>query len=1297
MTCVRPVLTKKPTRGFGWACAPCSRAQERKLEARNTPILGDRNAGLEDEAVEEEEEDHGGAVDETGKSTPQTTGEPDHMARPATVEQMAQAKLWPYRYLGIHCQVEDALDYDDRIYPRAASRLGPRHQANVNVWHGRPVELVKPAEIKRKYAKASSGKKSTALTKETLAALEAEKAAKAKRPKWVMDEPPGFVRRGNDHPTESLDNTAQLIFKMPDEGQFASRGGDDEDEMEVDWADRERLVDDYMKKAKEVAGEIGVEATSTNFLDKALEIFCSHKYDAEPSLSELRTLNKRKNLKEPELSREEVKKFEEGVEKYGSELYSITKHVKTVKHRRIVRFYYMWKKTDRGRQIWGNWHDRKGKKEAKRAIANAAKLVDDVADDNDDSAFDNAKAAEKKRAFECKFCGTRSSRQWRRAPETAPGTMVPPDSSSKNSKDKSSWLTVALCQRCALLWRKYAIIWENMEEVAKKVAQGGGRAWKRRVDAELLQELAAATAESRVAVSSSTAATVASVGLPNQAPLTVQSQEPPKKKLKSGQDKDSPAPTTNGSVAEGANKKKAAEKPPEPEEARPDPPRERTFPCAICNRFEPYGEQRLRCRDCRLTVHQQCYGVAGERSSKWICDMCVNDRNPQVSTTYECVLCPVADQEVELFEAPKISHKKKSDRERDKERKEREMVIEAVKLYRQHQHDAGRAENPREPLKKTSGNHWAHVTCSVWIPEIKFGNAERLEPAEGFGLIPQERYQESCKFCKLKKGPTVSCHFSGCNAQFHVGCALRESCWMGFDITPVKSSRRDVVNTIKLGEEVGSAVPAIWCASHPMPPGLHEMSEMDEDGKFNALQLYVQTYKQADSSYTGTVRKASYLQQPTAVSQTPVALPNRRGSAITSASVSRPSQSTTRSGRTSPAESVRLEDNAPDAESVQPVNGTSAAEPVKKCITCTSRVSPKWWLVEKKSAQNPTSWSDNRVATDNASPTTQRFPETAAGGPLRPLNLNSPLTASAAMKGDNLMQDGTPVSERPPVLEVEISEPILLQCHKCHIKKPSLPKMPADRPSTSYQAPMNPRNLQPRPAEYPVPPSLPSHSHPAPQPPSIGWPLHSSSIRPDWKPELDQRSHDFGHPHLRNGIPPSQPNGISHAPPPSGYSHGGPPPPHHQHLNGYSQGSHAHHHPPPPHAPPPSQYPRPPVNGAQQTQYSPRQATFPVRPFSASPPQDPHPRIPPHHSPPASMQGPPRSYPPVGQPPPPLHLVSHRDNPRPATPTQTQTPTADGRPSSSSDRGWASSNGAGSGSGPGAGASASPNLRNLLS
>jgi hypothetical protein len=59
MSCVRPPLLKKPSRGFAWACGPCSRAQERKLEARNTPNLADASLDADDEEIIDEDEDEG--------------------------------------------------------------------------------------------------------------------------------------------------------------------------------------------------------------------------------------------------------------------------------------------------------------------------------------------------------------------------------------------------------------------------------------------------------------------------------------------------------------------------------------------------------------------------------------------------------------------------------------------------------------------------------------------------------------------------------------------------------------------------------------------------------------------------------------------------------------------------------------------------------------------------------------------------------------------------------------------------------------------------------------------------------------------------------------------------------------------------------------------------------------------------------------------------------------------------------------------------------------------------------------
>lgn len=643
MSCVNPPLLKKPSRGFAWACGPCSKAQEKKLEARNTPNVTDAAIDAEDEEYNEEEEDSSGVVGEaldTGQTSPTTSSGADVSVHPGTAEQIHQASLWLFRYLGIHCKVEDALDYDDRIYPRASSRLGPRHQANVPTWPGRPVEYVKSAEIKKKYMKGSGHKKDAKLSRETVAALEADKVAREKRPKWVVDEPPGYVHRGEDYDNDDPENTAKLLYKLPEPGQMTftppkDHNGSFERPDDSKDSERERFVFEYLFHAKDLANPIyHLPDMSTNVLDVALETLQSNGYDFEKALQAMLAHDK-KIFKEPELSPGELKKFEDGVSKYGSEWHSIKKHVKTVSAANIVRFYYTWKKTERGKHIWGNYSGRKGKKEAKRAEATAGKLQDDVADEYDDSAFDNDKAFEKKRGFQCKFCSTRSCRQWRRAPNTPAGTMITEPPGAKTSgKDKGTQFMVALCQRCAELWRRYAIQWEDIDEVAKKVAQAGGRAWKRKIDEEVLKELAAAnesidhSANIDVVASLSTDGTPAPPG--SNPPLAV---DPPRKKMRGTVEKDlTEAVIDSAEVVTAGPKKKALPDKPGPLPA-PEPPKPKLLPCAICDEMEPMGDQHVSCKECRLTVHRNCYGVVGESRtpSKWVCDMCSNDKNPQVS------------------------------------------------------------------------------------------------------------------------------------------------------------------------------------------------------------------------------------------------------------------------------------------------------------------------------------------------------------------------------------------------------------------------------------------------------------------------------------------------------------------------------------------------------------------------------------------------------------------------------------------------------------------------------------------
>ena len=78
MSCVNPPLLKKPSRGFAWACGPCSKAQEKKLEARNTPNVADPMMDADEEEYADGEGDspeNAGDGFDTGRTSPTISSE----------------------------------------------------------------------------------------------------------------------------------------------------------------------------------------------------------------------------------------------------------------------------------------------------------------------------------------------------------------------------------------------------------------------------------------------------------------------------------------------------------------------------------------------------------------------------------------------------------------------------------------------------------------------------------------------------------------------------------------------------------------------------------------------------------------------------------------------------------------------------------------------------------------------------------------------------------------------------------------------------------------------------------------------------------------------------------------------------------------------------------------------------------------------------------------------------------------------------------------------------------------------
>ena len=1242
MNCVQPPLPKKPSRGFAWACGPCSRASEKKIELANTPnISGNVTEAEEEELLDDGEEQPSGGSNDTTRA-PSPSGSDmiidDH---PATQAEVAMAKMWPMRYLGIHARVEDVLQYDDRaIYPRASSRLGPRHQANVTLWPGRSVQLVKPADIKKRFTKANN-KTTTKYTKETQAAIDADREEKSRRPKWVQDEPPGYVARGEDYLNDDPRCTAKLMFTMPEVTST------NEAVARTDEAEMGERAETFLREAKRLARQIGVPPFGTNFIDKVMELWTSNKYDKDAALAQLAKQHRVKDLHEPVLSKTDLIKFEEGVAKYGSEHRLVRLHMKTtLPHSDIVRFYYLWKKTPKGQEIWGNYGGRKGGTRRRLEHDAGLQAQQQVAHDADDSAFDNEKAVRRNKGFQCKFCNTLHSRQWRRAPGVSPGQTV----SHTDKAEKTSKLFLALCLRCANLWRKYAIQYEDYDEVAKKVAAGGGKAWKKKIDEELLRELLAANDASNEGEYDSTGMALPSIE---------SNGEPPKKKSK-----------VDGTLPADQLKKK--EKPiPTPKEPTPPPPpiipaqpQWKVLSCAVC---KAPGDT-IACAHCNLTVHRQCFGLReneGLRSDgdvHWVCEQCVNDRNPQVSTDYSCCLCLTEETLIDLVEPPKVSHKKKTDREREKERMEKELADGMRAEYRARQLAQHRAQLPREPIKRTTGNNWVHVYCAVWMPEIKFSDAKKLEMAEGFQQIPAAKHEAVCKLCKNKdhqnkvrndKGACTSCF--QCHANFHISCAFEAQYTFGFDVSPVKGSRKDQITTATLTDETGSITPIILCKEHVVKSVIHPMSEVANDSGKTALQVFVENYKQADLSLTGTVRKANLVQLTKERGQQAAAAPTNGGRRESNANSI--AAAVRRGVRTSsaPEPKSEAEDGAPQIYEVP------EAEAERQCVKCGIDVTPKWHLIERipptikeyGAVQSPGRTNLERDRVDAGRPPGPeqnrqniRFMPPGANGrawvgmpdryaphgvngepPHEPMFGGPPMETRegpmSEMNGERRPDDqyhpaGFP---HPQAAEAPAREPKPeYLCHKCFLKKkldPSPP--PLERPAAPQISPQRPPpvplgwNGPPGPPpgfEHPPAPRLPwedSSRQSQPPPPQVNG-LGLSGFGPP-PPPPSQGYPPYAPP------PPPQPNGFHHPPPGHGppMHHGpphGPPTPMHERSNSYGYG-----HPPPTSNPGPHFQPQGPPRPPSLQGYPP--------PGQQGPGPLASPRATFHYPPPPSPNGPP--------------------------------------------------------------------------
>lgn len=288
-------------------------------------------------------------------------------------------------------------------------------------------------------------------------------------------------------------------------------------------------------------------------------------------------------------------------------------------------------------------------------------------------------------------------------------------------------------------------------------------------------------------------------------------------------------------------------------------------------------------------------------------------------------------------------------------------------------------------------------------------------------------------------------------------CAHHAGYILGFDIVPVKGSRRDQSNVVKINGESGIMNAAIWCKEHvPTKTIVHHMHDTVDDHGLTALQLYVQTFKQADLALTGTVRKATLIDQstkaisPAILSQTNL---NRRTSTTYT-------NGTVISGRYT----AKVEDVLKSS------CDTILSE--RSCTTCGVRATPRWWPFPALEADVAGVDTQHDLQAVEASGVQKDaacavwFPESQGVAPaiasIEPDGRQTRLPQSTQLGRESPeVPVGGPVAlataalDRAPTVPGIVST--VYQCHKCHfnhVKKESTP-VPAVSPAAEINVDMH--------------------------------------------------------------------------------------------------------------------------------------------------------------------------------------------------------------------------------------------------
>ncbi|AQK75233.1 PHD finger family protein [Zea mays] len=164
--------------------------------------------------------------------------------------------------------------------------------------------------------------------------------------------------------------------------------------------------------------------------------------------------------------------------------------------------------------------------------------------------------------------------------------------------------------------------------------------------------------------------------------------------------------------------------------------------CDVCCLGESSMESNriVNCSNCKVSVHQKCYGLHAVPDGQWLCAWCTYLESTGWSLKEDagntqsmpCALCP----------------KEKG-------------ALKPVKVESTRNEGIGHQK-------------FVHLYCSLWAPEVFVEDMESMEPVLSLENVQENRMKLTCSICKIKHGACVRCSHGTCRTPFHPICA-RES------------------------------------------------------------------------------------------------------------------------------------------------------------------------------------------------------------------------------------------------------------------------------------------------------------------------------------------------------------------------------------------------------------------------------------------------------------------------------------------------------------------------------------------